>query len=115
MEKAARDEIGERKRERGTERGREELRGTDRSRQGRQRGKDENAKNVPNRNSEYDEHLIFVRIVIPAGERLMLKRERNEKKNIEEKKMERNENDRLLLLLLFLSLQHVAHSHTPSS
>lgn len=36
----------------------------------------EKAKNEPNRNSEYDEHLIFVRIVIPAGERLMLRRKK---------------------------------------
>lgn len=38
-------------------------------------------KNEPNRNSEYDDHLIFVRIVIPAGERLNDAQTKIEKKH----------------------------------
>lgn len=62
-------------------------------------------KSEPNRNSEYDERLIFVRIVIPAGERLMRKAQTKKRWN------EMETMGCSLLLLLFLSLRHVAHTH----
>lgn len=69
--------------------------------------------NEPNRNSEYDEHLIFVRIVIPAGERLMRKRKKKKEKKTLWTKKRWNEMKMIgYFIIIFVSAARSTHTHS---